>query len=492
MKKKYVFVTYGSKRIKGVQTKVINIAKTLPKDEVIIINHGDNSWIKLSGFEVYNINFNTFDLANKLIDKKLLDYIKEAKMVIFGDFPTNMLLELMIFWHTYKNTNIPICICDNIYNSSQFKNKIYSLFYSLSDLMLLSGLNMFQPYLKNFPKAKLIPPFFSAPNNNQKFYRKMLLQEANVPDRGQKIIFHIAYNEKVFNLVKKIITNLKYTNIIHIVIAPTSMAIDQNKFKNTYLLTKKIDEEIIGHYIFASDIIICKFGYQQLIESLSLFKPTIAVGDSGLKKFWLDKNLSKAFLYFPTYSKKLVQHLEKLIIDENYYLKTINLIKNLHNGTYDGAKRAANIIKSFKKPNKRRVLPAKKLLLSFNTKSNLIKIKKIIKNELFIFPVIISNKFAERDFEYTKTSNPQVDNLSKFSYIDNQDYLDSSFSMIFSFSPIAYHSLGPVLPYVNLIIKTIEKLIQESQKIYLVGPEAQIFFKNIILRLKAQFKVIKI
>jgi len=37
----YLFFIYGSKRIKGVQTKAINIINFLPREEILIINHGD-------------------------------------------------------------------------------------------------------------------------------------------------------------------------------------------------------------------------------------------------------------------------------------------------------------------------------------------------------------------------------------------------------------------------------------------------------------------
>lgn len=114
----YLFFIYGSKRIKGVQTKAINIINFLPREEVLIINHGDSTWLEKHNLPVINLNYNRFFFpTNTPEDIKLKEYIDSAKVIIFCDFPTNMSLPSLIFWYVYKNLKKPICVFDNIYNT---------------------------------------------------------------------------------------------------------------------------------------------------------------------------------------------------------------------------------------------------------------------------------------------------------------------------------------------------------------------------------------
>lgn len=491
MRKKYVFITYGSERIKGVQTKAINIAGYLPKEETIVINHGDSSWLKQGGLEVYEINFDTFDSPNN-IDDTLRKYLEEADVIIYCDFPTNMALAMSIFWYVYKNLKTPLCICENIYNESQFQDKIYSIFYKLSDLMLLTGLSLFQNYVSKFPKALLIPPFFSDFSNDMSFYKNRIVDNLNIKNKNNKIIFYIAYNQKVFDVSQKIIQSLRGYPVNQVLIA-TSKPEDQNNrnLENVYTITKKVGISEMRDYILGSDIVVCKFGYQQVIESLSLGKPTIATGDSGLKKSWLDKRIDNVFIYSPQYSQAIQNEITKLIEDENYYKNRVREIRLLHNQKFNGAKISASQIQSIAatKKTSRQQLP-KTLLIAFNTKDNLQKIKDILGKEMFILPIIISNRFSERDFGYPKGKKPLVEALQDINLYHRQSFLDPSFSLVLNFSEVAYHGIGPILPFYNDLLMTVEKLLKLSDKIYIVGQEAKIFFDSMINRLGLRGKIL--
>jgi len=491
MRKKYVFITYGSERIKGVQTKAINIAEYLPKQEVLVINHGDSSWLKDAGLDTYDINFDTFDSTSN-INRNLKKYLEKASVIIHCDFPTNMPLEATMFWYVYKNLKTPICICENIYNESQFQDKIYSIFYKLSDLMLLTGLGLFQDYVSKFPKALLIPPFFSDFSNDMSFYKNKVIDNLNIKNKNNKIIFYIAYNQKVFDISQKIIESLRGYPVNQVLIA-TSKPEDQNNLnlENVYAITKKVGISEMRDYILGSDIVVCKFGYQQVLESLSLGKPAIAIGDSGLRKSWLDRRIDNAFIYNPQYSEAIFNELTKLIKDDLYYKNKVEEIKLLHNQKFNGAKMCADaIMKIAQNKSANRPTLQKKLLLSFNTKENLKKIKDIVRKEMFIFPIIVSNRFAERDFGYPKGKKPLVENLQDFDLDNRHDFLDPSFSLLLNFSKVAYHGIGPILPLYDDFLMTLEKLLRLSDKIYIVGQEAKIFFENIIKRLSLKRKII--
>lgn len=491
MRKKYVFITYGSERIKGVQTKAINISEYLPKNEVLVINHGDSSWLKDVGLEVYQINFDTFDSPAN-IDPTLKKYLDQADVIIYCDFPTNMPLEALMFWYVYKNLKTPICICENIYNESQFQGKIYSIFYQLSDLMLLTGLSLFQNYVSKFPKALLIPPFFSDFSNDMSFYKNRVIDNLNIKNKNNKIIFYIAYNQKVFDISQKIIESLRGYPVNHVLITTSKPQQQSNiDLDNLYTITKKVGISEMRDCILGSDIVVCKFGYQQILESLSIGKPTIAVGDSGLKKSWLDRRIDNAFIYNPQYSEAIFNELTKLIKDELYYKNKVEEIKLLHNQKFNGAKMCADaIMKIAQKKSPSRPKLQKKLLLSFNTKENLKKIKDIIRKEMFIFPIIVSSRFAERDFGYPKGKKPLVETLQDLDLYDRQDFLDPSFYLLLNFSKVAYHGIGPILPFYDNLLMTLEKLLKLSDNIYIVGQEAKIFFENIIKRLSLKRKTI--
>lgn len=481
--KKYLFITYGNARIKGVQTKAINIAKHLPTEEVLIINHGDSTWLKQTGIDIYDMDFNVFNEPTE-IDPKLSTYLENASVLIYCDFPANMPLSYLVFWYAYNKLTVPIVICDNIYSSQQFDLKSYALFYALSDRMLLTGLSVFEKYLNLFPKARLIPPYFSTPNSDSNVYKKKLIESLQIKDTTRKNILYITYNRKAFDVAMQIVLESRHLLINHIIITPPDITgAEKNELiaANSYLILQKQDIEGVRDLISSCDVVICKFGYQQLLESLSLGKPTITIGDSGLGKTWLDPEIQKCFEYFETYNKDLLMYLEKLVQDADYYANMSADIKNLHNNTFEGGKLSADIImqEAARKITNRKQIE-KKILLTFNTKTNIQKAKEIFNKELFLLPIIITNRFAERDFGYPKGEFPLVDSLHDFSFANSQDILDLSFAMHFQFSPTAYFGLAPLFPFIGNFIAEFKKLIQESSTIYIVGSEAENFFQLMI------------
>jgi|YNPBryunderm2012_1023409.scaffolds.fasta_scaffold02378_3 hypothetical protein len=488
----YLFFIYGSKRIKGVQTKAINIINFLPREEVLIINHGDSTWLEKHNLPVINLNYNRFFFpTNTPEDIKLKEYIDSAKVIIFCDFPTNMSLPSLIFWYVYKNLKKPICVFDNIYNTKQFKEKLYNIFYHLADLILLTGINYFQSYLKKFKKAVLIPPFFEAYNQDTSFYRNKVAETFKIKNKERKNILYIAYNEKVFNFVKKMISKIDFSDINHLLITPShinddelSLLREKNK-ENIYLIKEKLNQNEIRDLILASDIVITKFGYQQVLEVLSLQKPLITVADSGLKKNWLDKNIANTFPFFPKFNYYCLNYFKKLIKDEIFYKKIVSKIEKLHNNEFNGAKIAASeIIKLKNKKITKRFSPQKTLIIAFNTKKNIQKVKKVIEKEIFALPIIISNRFAERDFDYPKGKKPLLEKLENFNFCIKDEIINNSFSFILNFSPIAYHGFSMIYPYLDQISKLILNLMERSDKIYFIGPETRAFFYSITKSIK--------
>jgi len=488
MTNKYLFITYGSKRIKGVQTKAIHTANFLPKDEVLVINHGDDSWLKHAGLKVYNLNYNAFELPN-LYDSIVLKHIKEAKVITFCDFPTNMLMEYLIFYYAYKNLKTPICIFDNIYNSKQLDDKIYSIFYKLSDLMLLSGISYFGSYIQSFKKAIIIPPFFETPTKNEKFYREKLIKQLKIKNENAKIILYIAYNEKVLNITKDILNNLSNQNFYHIVLT-TSPKIKLDA-KNVEVVKKEIGRETMRDYILASDLVIAKFGYQQLLEGLSLKKPIIVVGDSGLSKDWLDEEIRSSFFFYKDFSSQLINQIRELLTNDKLYANTLSKIQKLHDGKFDGAKIAASAIKQLaKRQISKRVLPPKIIALTFNTKENLKRLYEVLEKELFVLPIIISERFAERDFGYPKGTKPLVTSLQKLTFTKKAEVINPSSFLLFNFSEQAYHGFAPLFPFTKHLFEVFETMLKISDKVYLVGEEAKSFFKHIIKRLNKNQDII--
>lgn len=490
--KKYIFVTYGSTRIKGVQTKAINIAKYLPPEEVLIINHGDSSWLKASKLDVYEMNFNVFAQPTD-IDTTLASYLSNASIIIYCDFPANMMLSYLIFWYAYYKLHIPIVICDNIYRNHQFKLKTYALFYKLCDMMLLTGVSLFQSYLDGFPKSRLIPPYFSNPQSDTNVYRKKLADSLQIKDISRKNILYVTYNRKAFEIGKKIIQASAKLSANHIIITPFDITENEKNellTYNSYLITEIIERERMRDFMIGSDIVICKFGYQQLLESLSLGKPTIAVGDSGLKKSWLDTEIQNSFKYYETFNDNLLAHLEKLITDNAYYENSTIRIKKLHNGIFEGGKLSAEFIKqtATKKIREREYIQ-KKLLVTFNTQENIEKSRKIFKKELFILPIIVTNLFSERDFGYPKGEYPLVKTLDDFSFAEKDNFLNDSFALHISSSPIAYFGFAPVFPFMEDFLSGVEKIVRQSDVIYIVGKEAKSFFHALILKTQKESSV---
>ena len=126
-----------------------------------------------------------------------------------------------------------------------------------------------------------------------------------IKNKERKNILYIAYNEKVFNFVKKMISKIDFSDINHLIITPSHindgelMNLKKKNSKNIYFIKEKLNQNEIRDLILASDIVITKFGYQQVLEVFSLKKPLIAALIADLRKI----GLTKIFQHFPIFSK---------------------------------------------------------------------------------------------------------------------------------------------------------------------------------------------
>lgn len=452
----YVFVTYARKQMRGVQVRGIRIAEGLPKEEVLFLNTGDDTWLTKFGYKVKNVNLFQF-----FPDKNLLP--PDTKCLIFPDLPTNHPGQTALLLEA-NSRKIPVVVVDNMYSSPQLTEYAYTNVLSYADKLMLLGLSVLAGKVKD-EQITVVPPLIDTPKHTPEEARDYVRKKLNIPEH-KKIVLCVSYNEHVLPMVRKLAEKFPHTEFILLgAEATTEKNLRSEQVANA--------EEIV-RLILGSDLVLCKMGYQQMLEVLSLGKPLITLGkEKGLRKWWLDNSLAEVLFDFKTYGVKLETLVDKILHDETFSKHLTGKIKNLHDGSFNAIGKIAEVIKSVQYKPK----VFQKVLLLAIEDQNLPQIKKIIQKEPFILPVVISYPFAsKRGFRNVSDTHT----LADFETEPTNNFIRSDFTCILSLSPHSAHGLTRIVPWYEDFHNTLRFYCIAAGRIIVVGEKTKGYFEDIL------------
>lgn len=466
----YVFVTYAAQGMKGVQIRGIRIANYLPKNQVFFINCGDDGWLAQTGFKYKNI-------PNQIYLPGQIQLPKNTKKLIFADFPTNLSFQIALLLEA-KRKNIPCIVIDNIYKKNQFEEKIWRIARTSADMLLLNGLSYLESV--NDRNVKIVPPLLPYPD--QVLQKKII---ATFGLKHSKIILATGYNPNVFLELQKLTQKLSKKRKDFKTVIVGVGGIKKPKIGRNFILLPFFSSDVeMSTWLSICHLFVCKFGYLQVIEALAFQKPVIGIGlEEGFKPKWIDKKLFNVIIRYPKVDDFLVRKITSLLYDVKLRESLIQKIKKLHNGTLDGAKMAAQVIKQTKPLAKK--IP-KEIIIALDDEKSINTLKKVCQKKDFILPIIL----AIPSFSKTEKNWWLYDERRGKKIIDK--IIDTNFRFLYQCSFHSLHSLGLVLGWYDYLFFNIKKILYQSDKIWVIGSKLKFIltplFDTMIMKKIKQIK----
>lgn len=470
----YIFVTYGEPGWRGVQVRALRIAKHFPKDKVLFFNGLDSDFIKKEGFPV-----ETVDLS--LTQPEKIKLPKKTRAIIFADLPTNELFNTSLFVAA-KERGIPTIVFDNLYRRGQTKEGVYRKYAKSIDLFLLNGLSFMRD--EEAENIKIVPPF--VPYQPKPDMKEKIIKKYNFKS-GSPLIYAIGYHPEVFNQSLKLYQKLaKKTNNFSFILSGEKRQ-KKKKKKNLLILPYQSGGSFF-ELIDASDLVICKMGYLQILEVLALKKPVIILGEGGyvLKKGgMLDKHLQEVIWQENKLTPKTASYILSLITSKPKYKMLKNKVEALHDGSLNGDKQAADLIKKLSKKGKKLKF-SKRVLVVLN--EELKKARKFIQKEDFLLPiVIIASTSKQGPMSVIKRPSEEIlkGKVEELLTPHPGEILAHSFSKIYLLDRRKYDGFLDILPWYSHLLKEFVNFLKTADEI-LITPQALKFVKNLLSKIKQE------
>ena len=477
----YLFVTYAREEMKGVQSRGLKIAKYFLKKEVLFLNGGDSKWIKRQGYKYKNYNFNQFLLPSQI------NLPRNTKTIVFCDLPTNRAFQISLFIKAIKE-KITTVVIENIYRKSQPKELVYKNLVNSCDKSIFTGLNFLKSKTKD--GATIVPPFIDFPSESKEELQEKILKKFKVKTRPEKIILGIGYSPYIYQSIIKIANHFSSRNFLFIVISQTKSI---RKRKN-FIIIPPLQSKNLSRYLKASDLVICKAGYLQIIESLAIGIPTVAIGEpsiwvkkgkivqgkgtSGFKQEWLDKKILEVVPISKTFSVNPYKKIEKLLLSKRYRSGIIKKIKSLHREKTNGAKITADLIRATKFHPKK--FP-KILILTLDKRQETEEAKKLLRKYPFALPIYISMPF------FTNVFNRR---LLEYDPTPKKDTLHYQSSLIYDFGFDSLHGFLKTISWLEPLFENLKYLLENTEKCIVVGKETYDYFKEILSKYKKKIEIV--
>ena len=467
----YLFITYARKEMRGVQVRGLRIAKHFSKKEVMFINGGNNDWIKKEGYKYKNYDFNKFYLPSQI------DMPQNIKCIVFCDLPTNRAFQISLLMFA-KKKKIPCVVLDNIYRRNQIKDTVYKNIKFYSDKLILNGLNFLSK--NNDKDAVVVPPLIDdalIKGKKKEDIRNEALKKLKIRKKPNKIVFCVGYNSstrkeivKIFNYFQK-----KNLNVLFIVVSQTKKI----KKKPNIIEIPSVSGDKMSFFIKASDLVICKAGYLQVIETLALAQPLVALGKKGgFREKWLDKKILDAIIVSEHASYDLYKKIKELLFSPLVRQKVMKKIKSIHNDKLNGSQITANLIKKTKFFPKK--FP-KIIIISLDKKEEMEETKKILRKYPFALPIYFSMPF------FTNVFNRK---LTDYDPTPKKEVLHYNPALIYSFDYDSIHSFAKIFPWYSFLFKSIENFVKNSDKCIIVGKETYNYLEKILEKYNKKIRII--
>jgi len=483
----YLFITYARKEMKGVQIRGIRVAKYLPKKEVMFFNGGNDDWLKKEGYKYKNYDFNKFYLPSKI------KIPKNTKCIVFCDLPTNRAFQVSLLMLS-RQQRIPCVVLDNIYRREQTEDTVYRNIRLFSDRLILSGLDFMK---KNKPKnVSIVPPLIDnslIAEKEKDEIRKEMIKKLKIKTGPEKVVFCVAYNPFIYEQTLKIYDYLQKEkkNVLFVVVSQTKTT----KRKANLIEIPPLKGDEMSFFTKASDLVICKAGYLQIIEALAIGVPVIAFGQasletkkgkiivgkgtSGFKKRWLDKKILEVVTIADSFSESVGKRIKKLLFSPKYHQNITKKIKALHSSKLNGAKLTAELIKKTKFHPKS--FP-KILIISLDKEQETEEVKRVLRKYPFALPIYFSIPF------FTNVFNRR---LSEYDPTLENESLHYNPALVYSFDFDSLHSFAKIFPWYNSLFESIEYLVKNSDKCIVIGKETYNYLEKAGLeKYKKKIKII--
>lgn len=453
----YVFVTYGRKRMRGVQVRGIRIAQSLVKEKVLFLNSGEGSWLKKFGFKVENVDLDQFFPPAK-------NFLPQnTSCLVYCDLPSNRPGQTALLMEAI-NKKVPVVVVDNIYSVRQLEEPAFANTLKVADAFFLLGLS----FLKKKVKEKdilVVPPLIQKPPFSAQKAKEAVLKKYKLKN-NKRIVLSVSYNRKVLEIVKKLAK--RFPQIQFILLGA------DHKLEPNIEVFKVVGASEIVKLILASDLVLCKMGYQQVLEALSLGRPIITLGEEkGFRKYWLDRAIKEIMFHFNQYSLPLVALVEKILFNEEFRQRLLIKIEKLHDGKFDAIDTIAETIESIKFKDK----TLERVLFLTIEEAQTGRIKRIIRKEPFILPLIVSLPF------FTKTglvARKGARKISDYKTYKETDIIRTDFSLFANFSPHSVHGLVKIFPWYKDLLNSLSTLILRADKVIILGSKTQQYFAQIL------------
>ena len=482
----YLFITYARKEMRGVQVRGLRIAKHFSKKEVMFANGGNDDWLKKEGYRYKNYDFNKFYLPSQI------DMPRNVKCIIFCDLPTNRAFQLSLLMFAQER-KIPCVVLDNIYRRNQTEDTVYKNTKHYSDKLILNGLSFMG---KNNDKGiVVVPPLIDdtlIAGKSKEEIRNEIVKKFKISKKPNKIVFCVGYHSfarreilKIFNYFQK-----EDLEVLFIVVSRTKTI----RKKPNIIEIPAISGDEMSFFTKAADLVICKAGYLQIIETLSMSVPLVGLGEAsleakkgkiiigkgtaGFKKKWLDKKILDTIIISEHVSDNLQRKIKKWLFSPSIRQKVIKKIKTLHNNKYNGSQVAASLIKTTKFRAKK--FP-KIVVISLDKKKETEEVKQILRKYPFALPIYLSLPF------FTNVFNRK---LADYDPTPKEEALHYNPALIYNFGFDSLHGFSKIFPWYDFLLKNIENFVKNSDKCIIVGKETYNYLEKILEKHKKKIKII--
>lgn len=456
---KYLFITYGEPGWRGVQIRSLRMAQYLPKPEVMFWNMYDSTIIQEWGFDVKT-------KYAGLTDPLSITFPEDVEVVIFSDLPSNELFEYAVYRAALREKK-KIVICEQLYRRGQMKESAFDAYAQNADLLLVNALSSFQD--EGTDLVKIIPPQIETDLSDET--TTIIKKKYNIPD-NIPILFGSGYHEGIFHKIVKLTEELNKRGVPFFTIVSGHNAIEsKTQDKNLLILPYTAGDEYF-QLLKAADVVVVKFGFLQILESLSLHKPTIILGEAGAvlqQKNILDKTIRDHVIIDNEMTSQTVDHIEKLLTDADFRNKEVKELQKLHDGQAYGAQKSSTLIQQLIDKPRREVTPApKKCAIFINDES--LHHQDWLHSQTDIYPLSLvmttstelqSMKRFPEGFLYTDLSTLQNDRKGAI--------IQDSFSEISLFSKRKAHGFTLLSSWYDTWLKHLVDILTASDTIYMTA-----------------------
>ena len=461
---KYLFITYGEPGWRGVQIRALRMANYLPREEVLFWNMYDSSIITEWNFDVETKNAG-------LTDPLSITFPKGIEVVIFSDLPSNELFEYAVYRAAIREKK-KIVICEQLYRRGQMQESTFAAYVRQSDLFLVNALSSFRD--EETETIKIIPPQIEIDTNENA--ATIIRKKYNIPD-DMPILFGSGYHEGIFNKILNLREKLIAENVRFFTIISGHDAIQRSTHKDNFLVLPYTAGDEYFQLLKASDVVVVKFGFLQILEALALHKPTIILGEAGAvlqQEGVLDHTIIENVLLDDNLSQDTITHIVHLLSDRNFRKEEVKKLMAIHDGSIYGACQGAKYITNLTHTlTKSREAISKKCAIFLNDEliahSNWLHTNTEIYPLTFIMTVpteLQSMKRFPDGFLETDVSTLQLDRKNTV--------IQDSFCEISLFSKRKAHGFTFISEWYDTWLKHLVDIFIASDKIYMTAKGKQL------------------